>query len=103
MFFSQLFLCEIIIGKGIIHIYKYDQRNWPYPPPTTNFIVPKRSGTSIQTQCNSVYDAYVGAHDASSSGLNQSTNLHGNIDVKDNDDSRSFDTPRKNNCSSSCF
>ena len=38
-----------------------------------------------------------------STRLDQSTNLYGNMDEKDNDDSHSFETPQENNCSSSSF
>ena len=74
------------MGKGIRNIYKYEQRNWPYISPNTNFIITQRSDTSIQTQRNSSSDASVGAHDLVSYLLDQSTNHHGNTDVNDNDD-----------------
>ena len=85
--FSHIFLFGITTGKGIGRIYKYDHRNLPYPSKNTNFIIPQRSDTYIQVQHNSASDAYVGAHDVVWSGLDQSTNHHGNADVKDNDDS----------------
>ena len=47
--------------------------------------------------------ASMGAHDVASAGLDQRTNHHGNTYVKDNDDSQSFETPRKNNFSYSSF
>ena len=37
----------------------------------------------------------MGANYVAPYGLDQSTNHHSNTDVKDNDDSRSFETPRK--------
>ena len=37
----------------------------------------------------------MGAHDVASSGLYQSTKHQGNTDVKDIDDSHSFETPKK--------
>ena len=62
------FLClklpvKIIMGKGIGHIYKYDQRNWSYPSPNNTFIIPPHFYISIKTQCNSSYGASVGAND----------------------------------------
>ena len=91
------------MGKVIARIYKYDHRNWPYPSQDTTFVIPQWSDTSIQTQRNSASDVPVGAHYISSSVLYQSTNHHGNTDVKDNDDSQSFETPKKNNFYSSYF
>ena len=85
------------MGKGILRIYKYYQRNLPYPSPNTTFVIPQSSETSIQTQCNSASDASVGAHDLASARLYQCTNHHGNTDVNNNGDLRSFETPRKNN------
>ena len=41
----------------------------------------------------------MGSRDVASAVLDQSNNHCGNTDVKDNDDSQSFETPRKNNCS----
>ena len=79
---------EITTGKVIFGIYKYDQRNCPYPSPNTTFLILPRSDTSIQTQRNSASDASVGANDVAPSGLDQSTNHHGNTDVKYNDDSQ---------------
>ena len=52
------------------------------------FLILPRSDTSIQTQRNSASDASVGANDVAPSGLDQSTNHHGNTDVKYNDDSQ---------------
>ena len=66
------------------------------------FFIPKCSDTSIKTQRNSTSDASVVAHDVASGGLDQITN-HRDTDVKENDYSQSFETPRKNNCSSSSF
>ena len=74
--------------KGIIHIYKYDHMNWPNPPPNTTFIISQNSVTSIPNQRNSASDASVDVHDVASSGLDQSTNHHGNMDVNYNDDSQ---------------
>ena len=51
--------------------------------------------TSIQTQCSSASDAYVVENYVAPYGLDQSTNHHGNTDGKDNDDSQSYETPRK--------
>ena len=51
--FSSHFLSEITTGKRISRIYKYDQRNWPYPYPKTTFFIPKCYDTYIQTQRNS--------------------------------------------------
>ena len=45
----------------------------------------------------------MGSYALASSVSDQITRYDGNIDVYDNDDSKSFETPRKNNCSSSCF
>ena len=102
--FSHIFLFGIAIGKRISLIYKYDKRNWPLPPPNNNFFIQQSYDTSIQTQLSSAsyYDS-VGAHDVLSAGLDKSTNHYGNTDVKDNDDSQSFDTHRRNNCSCSYF
>ena len=72
-------------GKGFGRIYKYDQWNWPYPPPNTTFFITKCSDTSIQTQQSSASYAYVVAHALASSGLYQIKNRHGNTDVNDND------------------
>ena len=91
------------MGKGIFHIHKNNQRNWPYLSPNTIFFVSQRSDASIQTQLASAYDNSVGAHDLASSGLDQMNNKHGNTDVNDNNDSHSFETPRKNNCCYYCF
>ena len=101
--FLTIFLFGITMGKVIDRTYKYDQRNWPFPSPNTNFFIPPHSDTSRQTQPNSSSDSSVGAQDVASAGLYQSTNQHGNMDVKDNDYSQSFETPRKLNCSSSSF
>ena len=97
------FFFKITTGKGIVCIHKYDQCIWTFPPPNTNFVIPQRSDTSIQTQYKSNSDASVDAHAVASYGLDQSTNHHGNTDVNNNDDSQSLKKPRKNNCSSSSF
>ena len=54
---------KITKGKGIVRIYKYDQKNCPYPSPNTNFVISPRFDTSIQTQRNSDSDDSVGAND----------------------------------------
>ena len=59
----------------------------PYPPPDTSFIMKKSSDSYIQNQRKSAYDSSMGAHDLASAGFDQSTNHHGNNDVRDNDDS----------------
>ena len=76
------------MGKVIGHIYKYDRRNWPYPLPNTPFVMLQNFETCIKTQHTSAYDAYVGAHALAYSGLDQSTNHHGNTDVNNNCDSQ---------------
>ena len=60
-----------------------------------NFVIPPCFDNSIQTQHNSDSDASVGANYATSTGLDQSINYHGNRDGKDNDDSQPYDTPGK--------
>ena len=92
--FLVIVLFKITMGKGICHIYKYGKSNCPYPPPNTNVVIPQRSDTYIQSRRNSAYVAYVGAHDVALAGLDQSTNHNGNTEVKDNNDSHSFETPR---------
>ena len=91
------------MGKLISSIYKYDKLNWTYPSTNTTFFIPQHSETYIQTQLTSAYYASVGAHALTSSELYQITNNHGNTDVKDNYDSQSFETPKKNHCISACF
>ena len=91
------------MGKGIGRIYKYDQWNCPYQTPNNNFFIPQHYDNSIQSQYKITLDVSVGAHDVASYGWDQSTNYHDNTDVKDNDDSKSFETPRKNNGSYSSF
>ena len=76
------------MGKLIVRIYKYDQRNWPYPPPNTTFVIPQFYDTYIKNQHKSASIASVYSHYLESSGLDQSTNHHGNTDVKDNNDSQ---------------
>ena len=51
--------------------------------------------TSIKNKHNSASDASVGAHDLASYGLYQRTNQYDNTDVNDNDDLKSFETPRE--------
>ena len=88
--FSQHFCSKLpvkfFMGKGIGCIYKYDQRNWPYPSPNTNFIIPPCFDVYIQTQRKSSSDAYEDENYVASSGLDQSTNHCGNTDVNDNND-----------------
>ena len=91
------------MGKGTSHIYKYDQRIWPYPSPNTNFVILSCFDTYIQTQRNSADDASVGANDVAPYVLDQSINHYGNMEGKDNDGSQSYETPWKNNCRSSYF
>ena len=85
--FLTIFLFVITMGKGISCINKCDQKNWTYPSPNTTFVVSPCSGTSIQTQRNSISDYSVGANDVASSVLDQITKHHGNTDFKYNDDS----------------
>ena len=70
---------------------------------TLPFVIPLRSDTYIQSQQNSDYNASLGENHVALSGLYQITNHHDNMDVKYNDDSKSFETHRKNNCSSLYF
>ena len=67
MIFSHLFCSElsvkITMGKGIGHIYKYDQQNYPYPSPNTTLVIPPRFDTSKQNQRNSDSDVFAGAND----------------------------------------
>ena len=65
--------------------------------------MPQFSDTYIQTQFTIGSDAYMGAHDLVSYGLYQITIHHVNTDVKNKDDSQSFETQRGNHCSYSCF
>ena len=51
------------MGKGIIRIDKYYQKNWPYSSKNTTFVLPQRYDTSTKTQHTSVYDESVGGHD----------------------------------------
>ena len=96
------FLFEIISQnshgqRNRLYLKNY-QQNWPYPYPSTNFVIPTNFDITIQTQRNSASDASVGANDVASSVLDQSNNKHVNRDGKDNDDSHSYETPEKNNC-----
>ena len=102
-FFLVISLFEITMVKVISRIYNYDQCNWPYPSSNNIFVIPKCSDTSIKTKRNSASDDCVGSHVLASSELYQITNYDGNTDVNNNDDSPSFETPSKNNCSSSYF
>ena len=87
--------------KETRHIYKYDQRIWPYLSPNTTFIMPTFFDRYIQTQRNNAHDASVGGNDVASSGLDQSINHRVNMEGRDNDGSQSYETPWKNNCRSS--
>ena len=105
MFFSH-FLFEITIqnyhGQRNWPYLKYDFRKWPYPYLNTNFVIALNLDISLQNQRYSASDASVGANDVSPYELYQSTNHHDNTDGKDNDYSRSYKIPRKNDfCSSS--
>ena len=51
---------------------------------------------SIKNQCYSDSDDSVSANYESSSGLDQRTNHHCNTDSKNNDDSQSYEKPKKN-------
>ena len=81
-------LFRITTGKGISCVYKYDHRNRPYLSQKQTLVIPQHSETYIQTQQTSASDASVGAHALTSSGLDQSTNHHGNTDVNNNCDSQ---------------
>ena len=67
------FLFEIISqnshGQRNRLYLKHYQQNWPYPYPSTNFVIPTNFDITIQTQRNSASDAAVGANDEASSGL----------------------------------
>ena len=69
----------------------------------TTFVIPPRFDDYIQTERNSYSDATAGENDVASGGFYQSINHHSNTYGKDNDDSQSFETPMKNNCSYSSF
>ena len=60
------------------------------------FFIPPSFDIYIQNQHNSASDESAGENYKSSDGLDQSTKHHGNMDVKDNDDSHSYETPQKN-------
>ena len=49
--------------------------------------------TSIQTQRNSYFDAYVGANYVASYGLDQSTKHNCSTGRNNNDNSKAYDTP----------
>ena len=89
--------------KGISCVYKYDQRNWPFPSTNTTFFIPPCFDISIQTKRNSALDASAGANDVATDVLYQSTNHHVNTNGNNIDDSQSFEIPRKNNFPSSFF
>ena len=45
VFFVQVFILITIVlavamGKDIVRVYKYSQRNWTYPSPNTKLIKP---------------------------------------------------------------
>ena len=94
---------QITMGKEFGRIYKYDQRDWIYTSPKTTFVIPPFFDTYIQTQCNSASYAYVGSNDVASAILYKIPNHHGNMDVKYNGDSQSYETPQKNNYCSSFY
>ena len=93
--FFSLFL--IVIGTGILCIYKQSRVNWHYQQKTTNFVIPYYPDHYAQTQSISDCDSIVGVHYLASSVSGQSTINHVNTDVKNIDDSQSFETPSKNN------
>ena len=97
------FSVGIITGRGIRRIYKYDQRNLPYPYPSTTFVIPPCFDTYMQNQRNSAYDASTGANDEATYLLDQRTNHHVHTDFNKNGDSQSLVKPRKSDCSSSSF
>ena len=84
-------------------IHKQNQQNWPYPSPNTTFVTPQRPDNLIETQRTSACDASLVAHALVSCVSDQSTNHHVHTNVNYNDDSKSFEAPRKNGCSSSSF
>ena len=65
--------------------------------------IPQLSDTYIQTQYTSAYDDSMSEHALASFELDRRTNHNGNTGVNNNDDSRSFETLRRNNFSSSRF
>ena len=67
----------------------------PLSTPKHYFFISLCSETSIQTQHTYASDSSVGAHYLASFILDQSKNHHFNTDINDNDDSQSFETPRK--------
>ena len=85
---------KITTNKGIDCIYKYDKGNWSNPTTNTIFVMPTSFDTSIQTQCNSKFDASVGTNDVASAKLYQSINHCGKTYGKDNDYSQSHETPK---------
>ena len=85
------------MGKIIGRIYIYNQHNWPYPSPYSDFVLPQHSEPPIQTQRIYGYLDSVGAHALAYSVSYQSTSYRGNTDVNNNDVSHSFQTPSKNN------
>ena len=94
---------EITLGKGIGRIHKHSQRNWPYPSPNIISFLLQCNDPYIQTQLTSACDASVGTHALASAVSYKITIHHVNNDFNDNYDSRSFEIPRKNNCSSTYF
>ena len=75
---------EINTGEVFGRIYKYIQRNWPYPPAKYNLVLPHRSDISVQTQKTSACGASVYAHALESDVSHQRNSYHANTDVNDN-------------------
>ena len=84
------------MGKVIGRIDKHSNWNWPYTSPKTTLVIPHYPEPSIKTQSTSACAASVGAHYLAYFILDQSKSHHFNTDVNNNDDSQSFETPRKN-------
>ena len=61
----------------------------------TTVVLPPHFDAYIQTKSNSASYDSTDANDAASSGVDQIPNHHVKTDGKDNDDSQSYDTPRK--------
>ena len=74
--------------------YSYDRLNENTDSNTT-IVLPPNFDTYIQPQWNSASDSSVVANDVLSYGFDQRTNPHGNTDVKENDDSQSYGTPKR--------
>ena len=86
--FAHIF-SKITTGKGIDRIYKHTQRNWTYPSPNTNFVIPHSPHTSIQNLRISACAASLGAHVLACTVSDKINIHHVNTDVNDNDDSLS--------------